>query len=90
MVGFGGLSRFVLDLLDLGDLRQLGDVERAVLEGDAVRTIEAGGQHLDLALAVLVDDGIDLVDQAAADEHRALVAQPASAHSPCPRHRPRC
>ena len=64
----------VLDLLDLGDLRQFGDVERAVLEGEAVRPIEAGGQHLDLALAVLVDDGIDLVDQAAADKHRALVA----------------
>src|SRR5439155_5759768 len=64
----------VLDLVDLGDLRQLGDVERAVLEGEAVRTVEAGGQHLDLALAVLVDDGIDLVDQATADKHRTLVA----------------
>ena len=73
-VGFGGLSRIVLDLLDLGDLGQFGDVERAVLERDAVRTIEAGRQHLDLALAVLVDDRIDLVDEAAADEHRALVA----------------
>ena len=64
----------ILDLVDLGDLREFGDVERAVLERDAVRPVEAGGQHLDRALAVLVDDGIDLVDEAAADEHRALVA----------------
>ena len=65
----------VLHMLDLGNLRQLGDVERAVVEGDAVRPVEARRQHLDLAFAVLVDDGIDLVDQAAADEHRALVAE---------------
>jgi hypothetical protein len=44
------------------------------VEGDAVGPIKARGQHLDLALAVLVGDRIDLVDQAAADEHGALVA----------------
>ena len=64
----------VLDLLDLGDLRQLGDVERAVLEGEPVRTMQARRDDLDLALAALVDEGMDLVLQAAADEHRSLVA----------------
>ena len=50
------------------------DVERAVLEGDAVRLLQAFGDHLVLALAVLVGDGIDLADGARADEDRALVA----------------
>ena len=64
----------VFNFLDLGDLRQLGDVERAVLEGEPVRTIEARGDDFHLALAALLDDGVDLVLQAAADEDRALVA----------------
>ena len=55
----------VLDLVDLGDLREFGDVERAVLEGEAVGAMQARGDRLDLALAVLVDDGIDLADEAA-------------------------
>ena len=67
--------QIVLDLFDLGDLRQFGDIERAVLECDAVRTIEARGDDLDRPLAVLVLDTIDLVDEAAADEYRALVAK---------------
>ncbi len=64
----------VVDLVDLVDLGEFGDVQRAVVERDAVGPVEAGGQHLDLAFAVLVGDRIDLVDEAAADEHRALVA----------------
>ena len=36
--------------------------------------METRGQGLDRALAVLVGDGIDVADQAGADEHRALVA----------------
>ena len=69
------LVDLVFDIVDLGDLRQLGDVERAVLVGHAVRAIEAGHQHMDLAFAVFVGDGIDLVLQSRADEHRALVAE---------------
>ena len=64
----------VLDLVDLGDLREFGDVERAVLERDAVGPMEARRKRLDRSLAVLVGDGIDVADEAAADEHRALVA----------------
>jgi hypothetical protein len=74
-VGFGGLSR-VLDVLDLGDLRKLGDVERALVVCETIRTIEALGNRLDLGLAILLDDGCDLVAQARADEHRAFVADP--------------
>ena len=75
---YGRLRRvveIVLDVIDLRELGQLHDVERAVLEGDAVGAIEAGSNNLDLALAALVDDGIDLVEQPRPDEHRALVAE---------------
>src|SRR5664280_2371411 len=64
----------IFDLVDLGDLREFGDVERAVAERDAIGPIKARGKNLDRSLAVLVGDGIDLVDEAAADEHRPLVA----------------
>ena len=78
VVDHGRLRRaveIVLDLVDLRHLRQFGDVERAVLEGDAVRPVHIGVERLDLAFAVLVGDGVDLADQARADEHRALVAE---------------
>ena len=52
-----------------------GDVERAVVEGETVRTIEAGGDDLGLALAAPLDDRIDLVAIAVAHEHGALVAE---------------
>src|SRR5262245_5297289 len=42
----------VLDLLDLVDFGELGDVERAVLEGESVRPVQARRDHLDLTLAV--------------------------------------
>jgi len=38
----------VLDLLDLGDFRQLRDVQRAALEGEAVRPIESRLWSVDL------------------------------------------
>ncbi len=66
----------ILDVVDLRDLRQLGDVERAVVERDAAGAKEPGEERLRLALAVLVGDRIDLVGDARADEHRALVADP--------------
>jgi hypothetical protein len=53
----------VLDLLDLGDFRQLRDVQRAALEGEAVRPIEPRVERLDLAFSALVDDDIDLVEK---------------------------
>jgi hypothetical protein len=69
------IVEIVLDLVDLRQLRQFHDVERAVLEGDAVRPVEPRGDDLHLALAALVDDGIDLVLQPRANEHGALVAE---------------
>ena len=38
----------ILDLLDLGDFRQLRDVQRAALEGEAVRPIESRLWSVDL------------------------------------------
>src|SRR5216684_1435758 len=75
----GGLWRVVevvLDLLDLGDLMKLGDVQRALVQVYAVRPIETGGNYLYLALAVLRDDGVHLVLHTARDENGSLVAKP--------------
>ena len=66
----------VLDLFDLRNSGELRDVQCAVLEGEAVWPIQPRVDRLDLALSAPVDDGIDLVEQAAADEHRALVPLP--------------
>ena len=67
----GGLGRgveLVVDVFNLRNLRQFGDVERAVF-GDAIGPIKARDQDMDLALAVLIrGDGIDLVLQARADK----------------------
>src|SRR5580704_1315329 len=75
----GGLRRIVevvLDLLDLGDLIKLGDVQRALVQGYAVRPMETGGNDLHLALAVFRDDGVQLVLHTARDENGSLVAEP--------------
>src|SRR3954469_7954542 len=64
----------VLDVVVAPDLRELGDVERALVEGEPVRAMQAGGDDLGLVLAILLGEGIDLVEEARADEHRALVA----------------
>src|SRR5262249_16355404 len=66
----------VFDVFDFRDLGELGDVERALVQDDAVRPMESGGDDLDFALSVLVDDGVDLVLDAARHEYRALVAEP--------------
>src|ERR1700737_2866471 len=66
----------ILDLLDLGDFRELRDVQRAALEGEAIRPIEPRVERFDLAFSALVDDGVDLVEKPAADEHRPLVPLP--------------
>src|SRR4029077_15057898 len=64
------------DVVDLGDLVELCDVERAVVEGDTVRTVEAGQQRLDFALSVLIDNGIDLVEKPGTDKDSPFVADP--------------
>ena len=63
----------VLDVFDLRDLGQLGDVECAVVKGDPIRAVQALGDDPDLAFAGLVDNGINLVQEPRADEQRALV-----------------
>ena len=66
----------VFDVVDFRDLGQFGDVERAFVQDDAVRAIKPGGDDLDLARPALVHDGVDLVLEAARDEHRALITEP--------------
>src|SRR5262245_29137220 len=70
----GRVIEVVLDLLNLRDLRELGDVEGAVGESEAVRPIESRVERLDLASTGFVSDGIDLIQDAAAYEYGALVA----------------
>src|SRR3954452_15738284 len=62
----------VIDVVVEPDLRQLGDIERAVVEGDAAWAVQVGGDHLDCALAVLLADGMHLADETRANEHSAL------------------
>src|SRR5207344_1503449 len=66
----------VLDPFELGDLGAFGDIERAIVERESVRTIETGGDDLGLAPAAPLDDRIDLVAIAVAHEHGAFVAEP--------------
>src|SRR5262245_29580512 len=49
------IVEIVLDVLELRDLGPLRDVERALAEGEAVRSIQPRGQDLELGLAALVD-----------------------------------
>ena len=65
-IGFGV---FVFDQLVDRD-----DVERAVEEGEAGRHVEALEDGLDLLLAAIVLDRIDVAEAEGADEQRALVA----------------
>src|SRR5262249_14076013 len=64
----------VLDTHHLRDARDLGDVERTVLEGDTVGQVETLRDRLDLTVTALVEHGVDVAGHAAADEQRALVA----------------
>src|SRR6185437_15177980 len=50
--------------------------ERALVIGETVRAVEPFGDRLELGLAILLDDGGDLVAEAGADEQRALLAKP--------------
>src|SRR5262249_41253200 len=74
-----GLWRIVelaLDLFELGNFGAFSDVERAGVEGEAVRPVQARGDDFELAFSVLLDDSIALVEQAVADEDRALLPEP--------------
>src|SRR5678815_1576952 len=63
-----------LDVLQLGDARAFGDIERAPVKDEAVGPVHAGGDHSHLTFAVTVDDCVDLVEEPVADEYRSLVA----------------
>src|SRR5262249_30868213 len=66
--------QIAFDTFHLGDAVNLGDVQRAVLERDAVRQVEAFGDRLHLARGAFVDHGVDVAGHTAGYEQRALVA----------------
>ena len=73
-----GLRRVVEAVLDLFELRNLGtfgNVERAIVESETVWPVQAGGDDFYLAFSLPIDDRIDFVELAVADEHGALVAE---------------
>src|SRR6266508_1089295 len=69
-----GIVELVLDVVVTEHLVDSEHVKRAVLERQPVGLGQSRQQGLDLALAVLVGDGIDAADQPRAHEHGALVA----------------
>src|SRR5262245_34925774 len=70
----GRAVELALDAFHLRDAMDRGDVERAVLEGDASGQVQALGDRLHLARAALVNDGVDIAGDPAGHEQRALVA----------------
>ena len=84
----GGVGRHVvIDHLAVAEIVEIGfgvvvfdqlvgrdDVERAVLEGEAGGHVQALEDGLDLFLAAIVLDGVDVAEPEGADEQRALVA----------------
>ena len=63
-----------LDIGVFGDLRDLRDVERPILERDAVGPMQTLGDDLHLALAVDIRHGVDAPGDPGADKDRTLVA----------------
>src|SRR5438105_11476971 len=60
--GLRRVVEVVLDLFEFGNLGAFSDVERAIVEGETVRPVQAGGDDFCLTFAVLVDNRIDLVE----------------------------
>ncbi len=73
----GRIVELGLDVVVAGDLLRGRHVERALVELDPVREHQLLGDHLDLTLAALVDERVDLArSEQRADEDGALVALP--------------
>src|SRR5262249_25920292 len=68
------IVEFALDVVDFRDLGQLSDVKRPLVQDNAVGAVKSRCDDLDFARSALVDNGVDLVLEAAPDEHRALIA----------------
>ena len=76
--GCGGCVELGVDVVVAQDAVDLGDVERAVLEGDAVGDVEAAGDgvdRVDLAVAVAIDHGVDRALLLGSDEDHAVGAR---------------
>src|SRR5438105_12928432 len=74
-LGLRRIVQLVLDAVVACYSIALGDVERALAERDSVRRVEALENGLDLALAAAIDHRVNVLSEAVAHEHRALVAE---------------
>src|SRR5262249_42897937 len=73
--GLCGIVEIVLDPLPFDDAVLRRDIERAIAERDAVGHLKPFGDSLDLTLAALVHQGVDVADHAARYEKRALAPE---------------
>src|SRR5581483_2494502 len=75
-LAFAELVEIVFGVVIPDQLVDVDDIERAILESEAGwhRRIEALEDGLDLFLAVVVLDGIDVAETKPADKERALIA----------------
>src|SRR5262249_17749094 len=73
---FRWIVEVVFDVVDLLNRVKLGDVERALVQSDAVGPMQTRGNDLELALGVLGDDCMHLILQAARNKHAALITEP--------------
>ena len=74
--GLGRIGDIIFDIFELRDLGAFGDIERAVVEGEAVGPIQTGRNDEEFAFTALFDHGIHFVENSVADEDGALVAEP--------------
>src|SRR5262249_61580723 len=74
--GLGWIVEIVLDLFELRNFGAFGGVERAGMEGEAVRPIQARGDDFELSFSIRLADGVDLVEESGAGRDRAPVAGP--------------
>ena len=73
-LAFRHLVEVGLGILVFQQLVDRDDVKRTVAEGEAGRHVQALEDGLDLFLAAVVGDGVDVAEAERADEQRALVA----------------
>ena len=71
-----GVIKMAFDVVNPGNLVQLGDIERAIMDGDAVRPVQPCQYRFDLGPAIAAGHRIDPVEQPSTDKHRSPIADP--------------
>src|SRR5262249_51343211 len=73
---FGRIVEVIFDVFELGNLGAFSDVKRASMKRQTVWPVQTCGDNFRLAFSAPVDDSIDFVENAVANEHGPLVAEP--------------